>query len=563
MAQVTLREFCKQILEYATRSGVLTPLILTSLFINILTISIPLYVILIFTKYINYGNDSTLFSLTIGICICISLEVLLRHIRFIYSNKFSTKLYNDINSNIIKKFLSSKDNRIYTIGQSEKERLLRGTSDIISRFSSENISLILDVPFCIIFILSIFLINEILAFCVFIYCLLFILIMIFYQRKLKSISSANARSIEDTSPFIRYFSQFTNFSRLAGSASSEQKKFEDKYAAGADSRSEISWQRHISRINSRIASSLITVVTISIGSYIVVQGGMNIGELIGINILAVRTIVPITAMANVYDGLVSSSHFFNAYYLFKQLRDPRVNLLTPNISIERIEVKNLSFVFPGNRELLLGPINIDLELGDILIIRGESGSGKSVLLNLMYADLTPSAGDIYVNGIPLQEIDIDWWQSHISYQNQAQGFYPGTLRDEFKARCFNINDEEIISCIRDIGLKSVLSSMPDILDRPSNYLINSGNHSLHGLMRLAIALSNKGPIIMLDNPTKNLNPDSKDYIYKLLNNLAINNKTIICVTEDPQIIRGGTHFLDLSKKENINNMLENKIYKNN
>tara|TARA_Y100001960_G_C14769877_1_gene879295 strand:+ start:2088 stop:3140 length:1053 start_codon:yes stop_codon:yes gene_type:complete len=350
---------------------------------------------------------------------------------------------------------------------------------------------------------------------------------------------------------------------LAGSASSEQKKFEDKYAAGADSRSEISWQRHISRINSRIASSLITVVTISIGSYIVVQGGMNIGELIGINILAVRTIVPITAMANVYDGLVSSSHFFNAYYLFKQLRDPRVNLLTPNISIERIEVKNLSFVFPGNRELLLGPINIDLELGDILIIRGESGSGKSVLLNLMYADLTPSAGDIYVNGIPLQEIDIDWWQSHISYQNQAQGFYPGTLRDEFKARCFNINDEEIISCIRDIGLKSVLSSMPDILDRPSNYLINSGNHSLHGLMRLAIALSNKGPIIMLDNPTKNLNPDSKDYIYKLLNNLAINNKTIICVTEDPQIIRGGTHFLDLSKKENINNMLENKIYKNN
>ena len=553
MAQVTLREFCKQILEYATRSGVLTPLILTSLLINILTISIPLYVILIFTKYINYGNYSTLFSLTIGICIFILLEVLLRHIRFIYSNIFSINLFKDINSNIITKFLSSKDNRIYTIKQSEKEKLLRGTNDIMSRFSSENISIVLDLPFCIIFLLIIYLINDFLAFCIFIYCLFFVLVMTLYQRKLKSISSVNTGSIENTSPFIRYFSQFTSFSRLAGNAKAQQRKFEQRYATEADSRSEISWQKHIGRINSRTASSLITVVTIAIGSYIVVQGEMNIGELIGINILAVRTIAPITSIANLYDTLVSSSQFFNAYYLFKQLRDPRDDLLTPNIIIDKIEIKNLSFAFPGNRELLFGPINIDLASSDILIIRGESGSGKSVLLNLMYADLTPSAGDIYVNGIPLQEIEIDWWQNHISYQNEAEGFYPGTLRDEFKARHYNINDEEIISCICDVGMKSVLSSIPDILDRPSNYLINSGNHSLHGLMRVAIALSNRGPIIMLDNPTKNLNSDSKNYIYKLLNNLASNNKTIICVTEDPQIIRGGTYFLDLSNKENINN----------
>ena len=212
----------------------------TSLFINILAISIPLYVILIFTKYINYGNNSTLLSLTIGICICIGLEILFRHIRFIYSNVFSMNLYNDINSDIIKKFLSSKDNRIYTISRSEKERLLRGTNDVMSRFSSENISLILDIPFCIIFVFIIFLINQTLAICIFTYCILFILVMALYQRKLKSVTASNIGLMENTSPLIGYFSQFTNFSRLAGGANAQQKKFEEKYAAGVESRSEIS-----------------------------------------------------------------------------------------------------------------------------------------------------------------------------------------------------------------------------------------------------------------------------------------------------------------------------------
>jgi len=538
----------------------MTPLMVTSLFINILAISIPLYVILIFTKYINYGNNSTLLSLTIGICICIGLEILFRHIRFIYSNVFSMNLYNDINSDIIKKFLSSKDNRIYTISRSEKERLLRGTNDVMSRFSSENISLILDIPFCIIFVFIIFLINQTLAICIFTYCILFILVMALYQRKLKSVTASNIGLMENTSPLIGYFSQFTNFSRLAGGAKAQQKKFEEKYAAGVESRSEISWQKHIGRVNSRIASSLITIVTIAIGSYIVVQGDMNIGELIGINILAVRTIVPITGIANVYDGLVSSSQFFNAYYLFKQLRSPKDDLLTPDITVEKIEIQNLSFVFPGNRELIFGPINVHLRTGDILIIRGEAGSGKSILLNLLYADLMPTGGDIYLNGIPLQEIDVDWWQRHISYQNQAQGFYPGTLRDEFKARCFDINDEDIFKCLYNVGLDPLLSSIPDILDRPSNYLVNTGNHSLNGLMRVAIALSTKGTIFLFDNPTENLNEDGKKCIYRLLNELSADNKTIICATEDPQIIRGGTHFLDLSNKKEVERVNEKKIY---
>ena len=138
---------------------------------------------------------------------------------------------------------------------------------------------------------------------------------------------------------------------------------------------------------------------------------------------------------------------------------------------------------------MIGPLSLDVDSGDCLCISGPSGCGKSQLLRAL-ADLDPSAGDLFIEGVASGEIAADVWRTRVGLLPPESCWWLPRAIDHFR--------DGLPIPIEHIGLST------DVLDQPVSRL-SSGEKQRLALMRL---LSNRPQVLLLDEPTANLDPEN-------------------------------------------------------
>ncbi|MBX0352482.1 thiol reductant ABC exporter subunit CydD [Bacillus toyonensis] len=173
-----------------------------------------------------------------------------------------------------------------------------------------------------------------------------------------------------------------------------------------------------------------------------------------------------------------------------KLQDVKVN----NDESKKAILEGIDFAWQGN--------------GAIGII-GESGAGKSTLIDVLAGFLSPSGGKVLVNGVGIDGSTREDWQKNIAYIPQQPYIFPLSLKDNI---CFyetNTTDEEMKKVIHDVGLSSLVASLPNGMDER----IGEGGRMLSGgqeqRVAMARALLSKKPIILLDEPTAHLDIETE------------------------------------------------------
>lgn len=215
---------------------------------------------------------------------------------------------------------------------------------------------------------------------------------------------------------------------------------------------------------------------------------------------------------------------------------------------EKIELKNISFNY--SQKCILENISLQIDLGDFICIRGQSGQGKSSLLLIISGLLSPSNGKIYIdnNDITYNHTIFKF----IGYVSQQPFLFQGTIEENITLYTDKkkIDYEWLNEILISLDLFDWINSLPQKLD--TNLLLDSKSISGGQKQRIAIAraLFFKPKILLLDEATNQLNPSLEKDILNYIQSLTIEKKlTVIAVSHNDNILKFSSKKYTLENKK--------------
>lgn len=218
--------------------------------------------------------------------------------------------------------------------------------------------------------------------------------------------------------------------------------------------------------------------------------------------------------------------------------------------------KNVSVRFNGAENDTINALNLSVNAGETIAFVGRSGSGKTTLVNLLPRFLSPSEGEICLDGIPLDEFDLESLRSNFAVVGQQVFLFDGTLADNIAYGVSQKASKEAINqALKAANLTDFVASLPQGLATP----IGENGAWLSGGQRqriaIARALLKNAPILILDEATSALDNESEKLVQSSLDTLmkgrttfiiahrlsTIQNVDRILVLDNGKIIEEGTH----------------------
>lgn len=194
-----------------------------------------------------------------------------------------------------------------------------------------------------------------------------------------------------------------------------------------------------------------------------------------------------------------------------------------------IRIENVSFKYPGAARPALSNVTIELKKGTVTALVGQSGGGKSTLIDLLPRLRTPQAGTITVDGVPLQEFNLHSLRRGIAFAPQSPQIFDVTVAQHIRYGRPDADDEQIHRAASLAGVTNFVTQLPNgYHTRLGQAAINlSGGQKQR--IDLARVLASEAPLLIFDEPTSNLDNESEAIFRRALKTLREAQDTTIIV----------------------------------
>lgn len=531
-------------------------LTLASFFVNFLGLASSLYIIQLLNRYVSHGVDSTLFTLTTGVCIAILLEFGFRRGRSKIATHVGAKRNYDLMMGTFGILTHGKMRYLDRIPQRLRQEIIKGTNTVEDAYKASNITAVFDLPFAFMFIGVITWISPILS----AITLIFMFIMFILGMVSRYMLKGNLKKVTEASVKGNGLFGTANLAldtvRLFDNRGFMLKGWGDNCDLFLEKRAAVADQQDFIQSITRSAQSIMSVAIYATGAMLTVKGELPVGTLIGVNILAMRALGPISRFTQLGESFTMASQALDRIEQFGTVETERTGGVVLKSYQGKIQFKDISFTHPGMSHPLFEALDLEIMPGGVLVVTGENGTGKTTLCRLISGLLEPDRGQILADGIDIRQLAPSWWRSQLTCLPQDLQFLQGSLRENLAAAIpldgmtsqTDADDSALNRVIRDAGLLSLIDESIQGLD---TQLINNGANLSAGHRKrvaLARALAVGGKLVLFDEPTEGLDRNGCATIYSLLVDLSKKGYTMIIFTQDPNIIRGATRLLDLNSK---------------
>ena len=227
----------------------------------------------------------------------------------------------------------------------------------------------------------------------------------------------------------------------------------------------------------------------------------------------------------------------------KSKEGPRLPIKKINEGPISLEFVNVSFKYE-NQDFLFRNLSFKVSTGQVLIIKGESGTGKSTLLSLLLDINKPTNGEVFIENLSTEKSNLDL-QSVLAYVGPEPFLIAGTIRENllYGFNKHNVTDAEIWEVLKKVSIYDLINLLPNKLNEPI-YDIAQFSTGQKQRLSFARALLRKPRLLILDEATANLDLETELIIIENLKE-TLKDYTTLIVTHKDSFDAIGTQFLNL------------------
>jgi ATP-binding cassette subfamily C protein LapB len=505
---------------------------LAALIINLLALASPLFIMSVYDRVVPNGAIPSLVALSAGMVIAITFDFIIRMVRSriidMTGKKVDVVLASDIFEHVLGLKLAQRPASVGILANQMRE-----FDSVKEFFTSGTVVSFIDLLFAVLFIGVLFIIAGPLAWIPVVMLPIMIVVGLGLQfplsramRKLQAESAARHGVLVESLTGIEAV-------RAVGAEGRMQNAWERSVAATARSGEDVHFWSSIALTAASSAQQINYLAMVVIGVYLILDGQLSVGALVGSTMLSGRVLSPIAGLASVITRATQtfvSLKALNRVMSLERERPRERSYIARRITGGSVAFENVTFRYPNGALNALENVSFRIAPGERIGIIGRVGSGKTTVGRLLAGFYEPGEGRVLVDNVDLRQYDPADLRNGVGFVLQDTDLFFGKLRDNIALGKPTATDDEILAAARLAGVEAFIAGHPLGYEMP----IAEGGRSLSGGQKQAIglarALIRQPKILFLDEPTAHFDVRSEADFLNRLKALGEQDMTIIIST---------------------------------
>jgi len=517
-----------------------------TLFLNVMSLGAPLFVMNVYDKVIGTGSLSTLMAFCIGVAIALVFDTVLRAVRARILAFVGARLDNIMGNNIFQHILSLPPGFTERATIGAQVARIKDFESVREFFTGPLATVFMELPFAIFYFAIIFMLGGVLALVPVVGTFLFVigglLVMPVVRKNVALAGRASSRRQE--------FLVETMGKMRAIKLSAGEHNIINRYR-------EMSARAAYGGFQSGIFSTLINagsnilivssgMATIAIGVLGVIDGTMTTGGLIAAMMLVWRVLSPLqtafTLIQRVEQVRGSIAQIDNLMNLRPE-RDPKA-MVAPLKNLKgRVSFARVSLRYSNDADPALVGVSFDVEPGEVVAVTGRNGSGKSTIIKLIMGLYAPQAGSIRIDSSDIRQIDPIELRHAVAYVPQVCNLFHGTIAQNLRLAHPTATDTDIRWACEMADVWEEIRQLPRGLDtRVGDGTIDHLPTSFVQKLSLTRAYLKRSPLMLFDEPVNGLDFEGDRQFMQAVEFFR-GQSTIFMVTHRPSHLRFADRIL--------------------
>ena len=524
--------------------GYFWPILGFSLVCNILLLVSPLYMLQVYDRILTSGSQDTLIWIT----------VIAVFLMFIYGmaetgrRRICSMAAEDLDAMISDKVFESFDRNHDAAPNLPND--LRVLARIRGLFQNQTVLPFFDLPFAPFFIIVMFLIHPIIGFIG-----LgggFILLIVAIAAEMSTRNTNNIASAGNSKAFM--LASGLSRQRSAIVSMGLTKNALKKWRMTKEQVRELTLKSG-ARENSfssatRAGRQTLQILILGAGGALAITQQVSPGAIVAGSIIMSRALMPIDQLVGNWRSITAARHAWKQLGETIEEKSEAADYTPLPRPAASVALERLCVTVPGQKTPLVRPFSVNLEGGQIVAVMGSNGSGKSTLLQTLSGAWSPHSGAVLLGGRDLHKWKAEDRGQYLGYVPQNVELLPGTVAENI-ARMSEASPEQVISAAQSVGAHEMIIALPEGYETE---ITASGSGSLSAgqrqLIGLARAFFGQPVLVILDEPTANLDPDKANEVILLLKAAADAGTIIFAATHDNKLV-AKTRSIMLIKKGGV------------
>lgn len=505
--------------------------IVASFLINLIALCTPLFVMNVYDRVVPNQATATLWVLAIGITVAFLFDLLLKTLRTRCLDIAGKKTDMIVSASIFERItgvaMKARPARLGSFAQNIHE--IQSLRDFLS---SLTMATLIDIPFTLLMLLVIAIIGGPLVFIPLVAFPVALVVSWAIQKPLNDTIKETMRLASERQAVLIETLGGLDAMKVNNAQSERQFMWESTLVTLSKKELRVKTLSTFAVNFTAWLQQFSGVAMIVAGVYLIIGGSLSMGGLIACYMLNGRALVPMGQLSGLVTRYQQARMTMNTTEQMMELPQERQDdrALVARDTLEgAIAFQNVTFTYPDQKRPSLTNVSFTITPGERVGIIGRSGSGKSSLAKLIIGFYQPDSGEILVDGMDANQIDVNDLRHNIGYAPQDIYLFSGTLRDNLISGATYVDDNAMLRAAQLAGVHDFARKHPD------GYHMQVGERGLNlsGGQRQAVMLARalllEPPILLLDEPTSSMDNTTEDAVRRALM-ASTRGRTLLLVT---------------------------------